>query len=120
MRKLIRRTAMVGGGLSYDVYVPIEDVKDYVPTRYTTIGWNGKNYLNYIDATMNVEHYAMPTGYERYLQYLKHEGKAKREKLTIIQSIFPETRTLKEYPSLWVNNLLSEGEKETSAEVWLY
>lgn len=127
MKVHVFRTAMCGGGLSYDVYVPESECPEHVRkacpggTYHTRIhrGDYSKNqeyFLNYEDATLSPEHEAMEQGIERYNDWLEHEKKARREMLQIAILAFPElskvaTRT-DSLPLLWVTGLM---DKETSA-----
>lgn len=113
-RVKIFRTAMCGGGLSYDVLVPIADILNYDGVRYTTIWREEGKYISYTDATMPEEHYAMDKGWRRYEAYLAHEKQARKTMLTLARQAFPE---LNQYqgetlPSLWVTGLM---DKETHA-----
>lgn len=128
----VNRTAMIGGGLSYDVEVPVSSVPNYDGCRYTTISrstWdettgkykNHRDYVNFTDATLPESHFAMPQGWDRYEHFLAHERATRRRMLDIAESLFPELAKYRaaghdSLPLLWCVNLLPEGEKETSAE----
>ena len=116
-RAYIFRTAMIGGGLSYKVYVPVSHVQNYDGTRYTTIINDGQPFLDYTDATMPELHYSMEKGHERYEHYLAHEKQAKKEAMVLARKAFPELRLYDGDPFLlWVCGLPVE---ETSAKVIL-
>lgn len=123
----VSRTAMCGGGLSYDVYVPEsacpEHVRNACPggTYYTRIeSGAGGPFMDYPTATLPRTWIEMPQGWERYQAYKLHEAQARREMLQIALLAFPELSKVAartdSLPELWVDNLM---EKETSADVWL-
>lgn len=133
MKVHVFRTAMCGGGLSYDVLVPEREcprhVREACPggTYHTRINRgnyeNGKpmpDYLNYEDATLTAEHEAMPQGWERYESWKAHEKRARQEMLQIALLAFPELAKVAartdSLPTLWVNGLM---DNETSAMVEL-
>lgn len=109
---------MIGGGLSYDVYVPTADVADYQPARYTTVHTDSKTgrgtFLDYVDATTPLEHFAMPLGLDRYHDFLRHQKRARARMLELAQSVYPELASVREWPILWLNGL--PVKKETSTE----
>lgn len=118
------RTAMIGGGLSYDVLVPIKDIHNYDGTRYTTIcrdGQTDKRFLDYTDATMPEEHYAMEKGWDRYEAYLAHEKRAKIEAMKLARQAFPELNAYDgdSLPDLWCVGLPVEEETHATAIVRL-
>jgi hypothetical protein len=104
---------MIGGGLSYDVYVPCED-------KWQASIWRDKGFYNtFVDATQPESIKAMSKGWARYEAFLAHERDARRRALTIAESVFPELATYRAQghdvlPMLWVNNLLPV---ETSSEI---
>jgi hypothetical protein len=122
MKTHVFRTAMCGGGLSYDVYVPTSECPAYVleahpgGSYYTRICRDGKEYLDYEHATLSQAHIAMDQGWDKYQDYLAHEKKCRREMLVIAQRAFPELARVADHrndlPTLWVNGLMP---KETSA-----
>jgi hypothetical protein len=130
MKVHVIRTAMIGGGLSYDVYVPVSECPEFLREtgKYrcsvTHIGRdsyrNGKHsyYINFPEATCPESHFAMPQGWDRYEDWKKHEADARRRMLDIAETVFPELSKVREktdkLPSLWCCDLLSG--KETSAE----
>ena len=64
MKVTVFRTAMAGGGLSYDVYVKRADAGQ--PDQHTTIirDLHGSRieWLNYPDATIDPAHWSLPQG----------------------------------------------------------
>lgn len=117
------RTAMIGGGLSYDVYVPIKQMSNYDGSRYTTIHRDGGVYVDYVQATLPEDHFAMELGWDRYDAFLAHQRKAKVEMLDIAERAFPELAKYRAtgndaIPLLWVCGLLYPKE-ETSKDVVL-
>lgn len=121
MQALVRRTKMVGGGLSYDVYVPISEIPHFEAMKYhtTTIIYNGINYVEYYDATMPVEHWTKDKGWDRYEEYCAHEKSSRVEMLAIARRVFPELNKLDgitdHLPTLWTMGLLPKH-KESHAE----
>ncbi len=122
MKCLVIRTAMCGGGLSYDIYVPEPQCPEYVlkacpgGSYYTRIDHGSQTYLDFDHATMSKEHCDMEQGYDRYAAWLDHEKACKGRKLAIAQRVFPELAKVQEWPFLWLNNL---GIEETSEEKWV-
>lgn len=127
MRVHVIRTAMIGGGLSYDVYVPVsqclECVRENGKYRHlvTHIGrdslLNGKHsyYLDFPEATAPESYFAMPQGWDKYEEWKRHSLGARTEMLAIARTVFPELERYQgdTIPQLWVCGLLAE---ETSAE----
>jgi hypothetical protein len=129
MKVHVFRTAMCGGGLSYDVYVPESECPEHVVkacpggSYYTRINRCSRSklmFLDYIHATLSPEHEQMEQGWDRYQSFLEHERQARKDMLLIAAKAFPElakvqarTDTL---PRLWINGLM---DPETSAEVIL-
>jgi hypothetical protein len=111
MKARLIRTAMCGGGTSYDILIPTEEISHYKPELHTTNIWDGKPYWKYEYATLPNEHYKMELGWERYENWLNHEKKANIEKLEIIKKYFPETINLVKFPELWVSTI-NEPSKE--------
>lgn len=125
MKTKVFRTAMCGGGLSYDVYVPVSEVPeqqkpDLNGNTHTTIvrGHDLDNeYYNFPDATVPAEQRAMEQGWERYEAWNRHEKRARQIMLKIAQKAFPELNRFGDtLPTLWVNDLMKV---ETSSEKWI-
>lgn len=113
------RTAMIGGGMSYDVRVPVECVPHYDGSRYITICSENRRFVDFVDATMPESHYRMPKGIERYRDYHNHKHAALMAAFNIAATVFPELEKARDrehgmLPAIWVFDLL---ENETSAEV---
>jgi hypothetical protein len=122
MRVLIVRTKMIGGGLSYDALVPIEDVPEHITRSGRMQIWReGRKYYDYVDATESVEHHQMPVGNERYEHRMEHEKKALREAMVIATSVCPELaesgREL--LPQLWLEGLSVEATCDRHSEFWV-
>ncbi len=118
MKVKVIRTAMIGGGLSYDVYVPVSEVKNYDGTRYITIDRHGELFVTYVSATIPEEHFAMERGWARLDDLMQHDRTARIKMLDIAECAFPELGKIRRdgrnsLPELWVTDLL---EHETSAE----
>jgi hypothetical protein len=110
MKVLLQRTAMIGGGYSYDAYVSSKEVATYDPCRYVNYHLSHSPrgvYLSLCDATMPEEHYSMPKGWERYEAYMAHEKESKKLALTLARRVFPELDYFEgdELPFLWLNDL---------------
>jgi len=131
MRVLAIRTAMIGGGLAYDIYVPVRDepygfnlrLFDKYRSFFTEILRDGKSYVRYEEATVSESHLSMPQGWDRYDDWKAHDKKARREMLDIAEHAFPELAKVRgqgsDYlPLLWTCGLLYPKE-ETSSEKWV-
>jgi hypothetical protein len=116
----IIRTAVIGGGLAYDVYVPCAD-------KWQASIWRGHTgpgfdyYNDFVTATQPQALREMERGWERWDAFKIHRDKAERIALNIAESVFPElakyrARGNDRLPLLWLTNLLPKGTKETSAE----
>ena len=105
MKAHLIRTAMIGGGTRYDVYIPISEIPTYRPERHTTICQDGQQYWDYSHATLPASHYEMESGWEKYENWNNHDEKARIEMLAILKKHFPETAHLKKFPVLWVNEI---------------
>jgi len=127
MKVTVFRTAMIGGGLSYDVYVATADLPDYRRYRtefISTIHRDSGVYVDFPDATIPRSHFAMPLGLARYSDRLAHNRAARARMLAIATRAFPELARLPEVwkhepdqlPELWITGLLPV---ETSAAVTL-
>ena len=116
-RVMITRTAMCGGGLAYEVLVPIKHVPNYNGTRYTTVCRdNGGQFVRFEDATTPEEHFAMPLGWERYEDKLRHNKACEPIAFQLAKVAFPELEKLDKLPFLWATGLL---ERETHRDVML-
>lgn len=134
-RVLITRVAMCGGGMSYAVEVPVSDVLNYQSCRYTTI-WRDlnvdgrKNHGEYIrleDALTSEDHFAMPTGWERYEDRLAIDKATKPIAYELAVIAFPELAQIGKIPFLWATGLLPvethrdvllDTETKTIIKVW--
>ena len=113
MRVIIHRVKMIGGGTAYDAVVPTADVPTYDPTRYTTISYGDEkgSFLRFEDATLPEEHFSMPQGWERYQHRLAHDKAANERALELLHKLYPETRGLTRFPSLWVTGISEESDR---------
>lgn len=100
------RTAMVGGGLAYDVYIPIKNVGEKQSDQATRIHREGKIYIDYPQATEPDAILNMEKGWLRHAAWLEHEKKARVEMLHIAASVYPELTGLPTLPSLWITGLM--------------
>ena len=122
MKVRVIRTAMVGGGLSYDVYVPVPASRKWDASIWRSRKDGDFDYCDdFVAATQPESIKAMPKGLERWDAFKAHEECARRTMLDIAESVFPElaayrARGENKIPVLWVNDLLPKGVKETSAE----
>lgn len=116
MRVTVIRTAIIGGGLTYDVYVPLSEVPQHVMDTYPSQTWtHGEKFVDFPAATQSEEHTRMPKGIARYQAWCDHETKARRLMLKIARRAFPELHNLRDrdtLPHLWTTGLM---ENETSA-----
>lgn len=99
----IYRTAMIGGGLAYDVNVLAESVPEHNQKASYRIIRDGCTYLTYVDATLPIEHFDRPTGEERYAAYQRREREASEETLMLAQRAFPELKAIT--PEAWNQRL---------------
>ena len=113
---------MCGGGLSYDVYVPVSACPqwqrdcDVNRNTHTTIISDGEFY-NFPDATVPQWQRNMDQGWDKYEAWNKHEKRARQIMLKIAQKAFPELNRFGDtLPLLWVTDLMPV---ETSAEAWV-
>ena len=107
------RTAMIGGGLAYDVYVRLSDLP---PRDYGTItireDQNGKRqeWIPYDMATVPDEISTMPKGWDRYDAFMAHVKQANVEALALARRVFPELQGYDDkgrgLPELWVTGLM--------------
>jgi hypothetical protein len=96
MRVHCVRTAIIGGGCSYDVYVPQEEIPRAVRPRLSSwIVRDSRTFANYPEATLPPSHFDMPTGLERWDAWRAHAIEANRRMLTIAERAFPELATLR-------------------------
>lgn len=110
---------MVGGGLSYDVYIPVTEAPEHVRkacpggTYYTVISRDGVDYYDFTIATLPKEISDMEQVWSRYQAWNAHEKTARRTMLVVARQVFPELNRFGDtLPTLWVHGLLK---KETSA-----
>jgi len=118
MKATVIRTAMIGGGLSYDVLVTTDQIATYQGARHTTILRDGREFWDFTNATLPADHYDMELGWDRYQHYKDHEGESRKRMLEIVCSVFPEVKQFKGdvLPTLWICGLMPR-KQETSATV---
>ena len=95
-RAHVYRTAICGGGLAYDVYIPEEDV--HIPKHetvervlYSHAARTGiQRYIRYKFATAPAEQQRMPKGLDRWRAWCEHEKRAQRREYRIGLAAFPE------------------------------
>lgn len=117
MKVLCIRTKMVGGGTSYDVYVPIEN-KSYRPISfgtYATVIWRDKGkYYRVDDFLRTPELDTLPALTDERLDAFKRLRKvARRLEVRIAKRVFKELGSVKKLPTLWGNWTLP------SKDVWV-
>lgn len=125
-RVLVQRTrmAMPEPAYSYGLYVAEAEAPDHVRatcTYFSILPEHGirERFIDFAAATCTAAHSAMPTGWDRYQDWLEHERLARREALLLASHAFPELRAyaLDTLPSLWI--VMPEFRSGTHAEVWL-
>ena len=99
------RTAMCGGGTSYDVYFLTRD-KPSRPlhggyTYATIISRAGNEFYNITDAIMPKSVWAMDCGWEKFDAHRRLEKVAGRLAVRIASQVCPELRGRRELPMLW-------------------
>ena len=117
-RVLIVRTAMIGGGgLAYDVYVPLADIQNGDEILHRVIRGD-RELVPFCAATVPPHVQALSVGLERYDAYTAHTKEAGRHALKMARDAFPELHGWHKetLPLLWIHGLMDE---ETSAERWL-
>lgn len=112
----ISRTAMVGGGLSYRVYIPIKYLPENAkPHEYITTLHNGKPYVT-MSWWKSVEYFNMACGWDKLEKFEQEEKAAIEYFRPILNRAFPETKNIPANINpfvLWFHNLPTE---ETHAE----
>jgi len=124
MRKikvLVQRTAMIGGGLSYRLYVPLRNCsRVFQKNCHSTISLSehpiNKYFVNFSEAILPDSHVTMEPGIERYLAHCKHDKTMAPIEFKVASEAFPELLKLGHKPKLWANGLL---DVETHAEAWV-
>jgi hypothetical protein len=125
-RVLVERTrmAMREPSYSYDLYVPEPEAPEHVRTtcsRFIILPDHSmrERFIDYVDATCSAAHCAMPTGWDRYQDWLEHERRAYREALGLARAAFPELRAFNgdALPRLWIG--MPSFRDGTHAEAWL-
>jgi hypothetical protein len=109
------RTAMIGGGTSYDVYFlktdkpshPLHNSHIYA----TVIMRDDREFFKVVDAIDPQSHWKMEPGMKKCDQFKKLEAIAKRLAVRIAKRAFPELRGLRELPSLWASWNMPTTEK---------
>lgn len=114
MKVNVIRTKMIGGGNSYDVYVPLSQAPEWLGengkyrSSCTHIGRDsyktGRHgyYVDYEHATLPESHFEMPQGWERYDDWLQHKKRANAKMLEIARSVFPELNGVDKWPMFWI------------------
>ena len=125
-RILVQRTrmAMREPSYSYCLYVPEHEAPEHVRatcSRFIILPEHsmGDRFIDFVDATASAAHCAMPTGWDRYQDWLEHERRAYREALSLARAAFPELRSFRGdgLPRLWIE--MPDFRDGTHAEVWL-
>jgi galactokinase/mevalonate kinase-like predicted kinase len=99
------RTAMCGGGTSYEVYFRAQDKPSH-PLHgghiyATTIGRGKGEYFTILDAIDPRARWEMEQGLEKWEAGKVLEARAKRLAVRIAKRAFPELRGRRELPFLW-------------------
>ncbi len=124
MRKikvLVQRTAMIGGGLRYELTVPLTEC---TPTfqKHCTYTISHCEYpitmafVPFNQAILPDSHALREPGIVRYDLWKSQERAAKAIEFDLAATVFPELKKLDGMPSLWAFGLM---DKETSAEGWI-
>lgn len=110
------RTAMCGGGTSYDVYFRTADKPSH-PLHCghyyaTTVCRDGGEFFSVVDAIDPESHWKMEPGFEKWEGFRALEQRANRLAVRIAKRAFPELRGLRQLPSLWASwNMPSETKR---------
>lgn len=120
MRAILIRTKMHSKDYSnsYDVYIPIEEVKQNACGGIRTT-WRGNTYIDPVEVFITDEHRGMQGGYAKLKDFYRIENVAKAWKLKILKEHFKEISHLKEYPMLWVNHKKDYESKNITINVEL-
>ena len=115
------RTAMCGGGTSYDVYVPIR-CKEYKPIAgncyATEIWWNGGRYYRLSDFFRTPRLDKLPARTEeRWNAYKRLEKLTDRLEAVLAARAFPELAGARKLPGLWASWNLPSAETTVSLRV---
>lgn len=120
MKVLCIRTAMIGGGTSYDVYVP-KNQKSFHPIAFgcyaTTMVRNGKEYFSLADILRTRDGDALPVGDERSAYFKRIRAIAKRLEARFASRVFPELRGHKKLPFLWAQWSMPSAEKAINVKM---
>lgn len=125
MRKinvLAQRTKMCGGGLSYNLYVPLKECTEKFRkncTHMSILNSEFNNpYVSFVQATTPDSHLDMERGIERWEDWKAHEKAANAKALELARQVFPELMQIDKWPELWVDNLMP-NDQESSKEIWV-
>lgn len=105
MRVQINRTrmAMVGRFYAYDAYVSVHDAPAEIVKQATHFYLlNGEKFLTATEATLPIEHFARPKGYNRYADYLDHQARTYAAILEHATSVYPELHQVEKWPTCFV------------------
>ena len=122
MKIQVSRTAMIGGGLAYDVEIPCSEVPEHCApdvngNTYTRICSRRGEFFTFEDATQPIALRAMPVGLERWEAWKAHVAWAEVEMLRIAQAVFPELEACTYLPQICARNLPVSVETSASYEV---
>ena len=111
---VIIRTRMIGGGLAYDAYVPLEQM--HVPNdppypmmqigRYNDATRSSRTFLSFADATMPRDVQRMKPDWDKYFACEAHRKTANKHLHRLACTVYPELRQLSEMPFLWIRGLV--------------
>ena len=117
-RAVVARTAMLGGGLKYEVFIETADLVIPAERRceVTVVEDRTKprtlRYLRFADATRPAAMQRTPPGPRRLRAADAHERESATREYAIARKAFPELEALGKLPALWAYGLLKT---ETSA-----
>jgi hypothetical protein len=122
IKVLVQRTAMIGGGLSYRLYVPLKNCsKLFQKYCHSTISLSefpiDAYFVNFNEAILPDSHVIIEPGWDKYDAWNAHEKAAKAIEFKVASEAFPELKKLGGMPSLWATGLM---DKETSADAWVF
>ena len=126
MKILVSRWQMCGGGLAYEVCVPVDqapigkDKSGYQLIK--TVGGKHLHFLTLYDALVPASHFALSPGIERWEEHKVYDKLAAALAFDIAQNVYPELERVsperKGRLSLWFTGLLSPEPKGHS-DVWI-
>lgn len=108
MKVLVQRTEMIGGGTSYDVYVPLSEIACKPTYRIIpSCVQNFEEFGTMTDYFLSADFDSLPACSDiRWNAWKNAESKGKAKELEIAIQAFPELSQFEKLPELWTNYTL--------------